>query len=265
MSQGNTQTVATFKGTLLKREHTTGQKFVQLVFREKDKNWLCISTNLKYAKLQSGKQYRIQGISKMLGDERQYIHEPEITPVVRHLGLKQLLLSVGIVLFVATTTASAVRLMNGSLTPTSAESDTGHHTVTTKTTDDTAKPEEAAQATTETTPAPTTPATTTKKKTTSSSSGSSTNNTPVVTPPPTPGGSPQNPQPYCGEQFNIVPFSSTTQEDSSHEPGYVITQGVNGYSQTCYSGVAGDPGTTTVTQPITQVTAVPPPTPPAES
>src|ERR1043165_9754084 len=81
MEQGETQTVATFTGTLLQRQRSDGKPFTQLIFREAGKDWLCLSSNVTHvAKLQIGKRYKIEGIFKSLG-ERAYIHEPEIVPL----------------------------------------------------------------------------------------------------------------------------------------------------------------------------------------
>lgn len=73
----NTQTIATFKGTLLRREHAATQRLVQLVFREGRKDWLCVSRNPADAKLALGKQYYIEGIAKRHGD-RIVIHDSKI-------------------------------------------------------------------------------------------------------------------------------------------------------------------------------------------
>lgn len=97
MDQASTQTIAMFTGTLLRREHMLGQRFVQLVFREGDKNWLCLSSNLPHAaKLQIGKNYKIEGAFKQLG-ERPYIHEPNIAPLARQIAKRR----VGISLIIA--------------------------------------------------------------------------------------------------------------------------------------------------------------------
>jgi hypothetical protein len=119
LEQGNTQTIATFTGTLLKREQTAG-RFLQLVFREAEENWLCLTSNLANAKLEIGKTYHIEGTFRQLGS-RQYIHEPEIELVKgRGRTLKRIAIGIAIILLVAGATAFADKMIGGNLAPTSA-------------------------------------------------------------------------------------------------------------------------------------------------
>lgn len=79
MGHNNTvQTIATFTGTLLRRERAVGQKHIQLVFRENNENWLCVSADMKHNALVVGKKYRVEGVFRKYG-ERPYIHTPNIT------------------------------------------------------------------------------------------------------------------------------------------------------------------------------------------
>ncbi len=120
MSHAATQK-ATFTGTLLRREHTLGQKVVRLIFRDADKDWLCLSSNLTNIKLEVGQQYHIRGMLRSLGD-RTYVHEPRIALIgSRVASLRRLGLGVGIVLLVATLTVLAMRVVHGTLASTSAE------------------------------------------------------------------------------------------------------------------------------------------------
>lgn len=101
--ENSAQTIATFTGALIRREHALGQKIVQLLFRENDQNWLCVSSNLIHAKLIVGQQYHIEGEFKQFGD-RQYIHEPVITNAKRQqkLPVKRMSVVGGIVAGVLT-------------------------------------------------------------------------------------------------------------------------------------------------------------------
>lgn len=80
-----TQTIATFTGTLLRREHAVGQKFVQLIFREDDRNWLCVSSKLQNASLQIGQNYRVEGVFREVGG-REFIQDPQISPAKARPG-----------------------------------------------------------------------------------------------------------------------------------------------------------------------------------
>jgi hypothetical protein len=111
-----TQTIATFTGTLLRREHDLGQKFVQLVFREGDKNWLCISSKLSNAKLAIGQKYKIEGMFKQVG-ERTYIHEPKIELSKRHIPVKRLSIVAGAITALVTVGGVAFATHNGGTQP----------------------------------------------------------------------------------------------------------------------------------------------------
>ncbi|MEJ0073552.1 MAG: hypothetical protein WDN27_05795 [Candidatus Saccharibacteria bacterium] len=84
MDQGNAQTIATFTGKLLRSERNEAKGLVQLVFREADKNWLCLSSDAQTAELPLGQEYSIEGEFKQIGD-RAFIHEPNIAPLAREV------------------------------------------------------------------------------------------------------------------------------------------------------------------------------------
>lgn len=259
MEQGGAQTIATFTGTLLRREHTLGQKFVQLVFREDGKDWLCISTDPRTATLLVGQKYKVEGVFKLLG-ERPYIHEPRIAAVTgRRMSAKHLAISAAIVLVVATMTAMAVRAVHGSLAPTSAESNgTAQHIRATSApvapASATSNPNQQTD-TSAAAPAPTTTATpkVTAKKTT------------IPTPAPAPVPVPTVPAvvpttPDC-DAIVTTPFGTKTVEDDTQTPGYSeITQaGVDGQQQTCYPNGRSAAGvTTTLVAEQDQITTVGP-------
>lgn len=77
MEQSTPHTIATFTGTLVRRDYTPGQRFVQLVFREGKENHLCVSSRAAAAELPIGKKYRVEGEFRQVGD-RAFIHEPKI-------------------------------------------------------------------------------------------------------------------------------------------------------------------------------------------
>jgi hypothetical protein len=100
MDQG-TQTVASFTGTLLRHEHTLGQKFVQLVFRENDKNVLCVSTDARTVALTVGQIYRVEGTFKHRG-EQPFTYNPQIALLKKrwvHFS-RTILMCIGIVCLV---------------------------------------------------------------------------------------------------------------------------------------------------------------------
>ena len=82
MEQG-TSTTASFTGTLLRREHTLGERFVQLVFREENRDVLCVSTNPRAATLPIGQDYRVQGVFKQHGT-REFIYDPKVALLKKH-------------------------------------------------------------------------------------------------------------------------------------------------------------------------------------
>lgn len=234
VAQSGTQTIATFTGTLLRREHQIGQKFVQLIFREGDKNWLCISTNTMLTKLDVGQKYRIQGMFKSRAG-CDYIHEPRVTAVrPRFFRLKHWALRTAIVLLVATATAFAVRLVHGNLAPTSAESQ-GTHKAATQTPANTTTQQPATPAPEVTpTPAPTpTPVVTTKPKTTTPKV--STN---VVV---------RSPVPHCDGVIVTTPAPIITPDPTQLVTYENITQqSIDRQVQTCYPDAGTANGTTKV-------------------
>lgn len=262
MVQRGTKRVA-FKGKLLKRSRLTGKPVLQLVFRDAGKNWLCLSSNLANLKLQIGKEYRVEGPSRMLGD-RSYIHDPQITAIGGVSALKRLTFSTAIVLVVATMTAFAVKAMNGNLAPTSAESTEQKKSVT----HESDKNKQAANAEEQEDVAPVTESrtdTSSNAAGSASRSGGSTatpatntpapapNPTPAPTPPPPP---PQSPEPYC-DPPEVVTFEHQTVIDDAQPEGTVVQVGEDGQRHTCYSGVSGEPGLTLwIKEPINQITTV---------
>ncbi len=86
MEQTSSQTIATFTGTLLRREHMLGQKFVQLVFRENNQNVLCVSTDPKNAALLVGQNYHVEGALKEKSGHS-FIQDPRITQLKKHWSL----------------------------------------------------------------------------------------------------------------------------------------------------------------------------------
>jgi len=173
-----TQTIATFTGTLLRREHALGQKFVQLIFREDGQDWLCVSTDPTTAKLPVGQNYRVEGVFKTHG-ERTYIHEPAIVLMKKGWLLWQRI-SFAVVVLMGMVIAGGVFMMHQNhsaqlLTPDNAAQTTKQNAPTVPS-EDTAQTDQSTPDTTANTPAATTPApvTTTKPKTTTP---------PVVTPP----------------------------------------------------------------------------------
>jgi hypothetical protein len=89
---------------------------VQLVFREGDKNWLCISSKLSNAKLAIGQKYKIEGMFKQVG-ERTYIHEPKIELSKRHIPVKRLSIVAGAITALVTVGGVAFATHNGGTQP----------------------------------------------------------------------------------------------------------------------------------------------------
>lgn len=225
MASGGSQTVATFTGTLLRRERAGSQRLIQLVFREAGKNWLCVSTDPKTAKLAVGQNYRIEGVFKYHGD-RPFIHEPSIALVrSRKRALKVGLLAASGVLLLAGT-VGAVELPKHHQTAAPATSQaaaTSDAPVVTEPASQPVTPPAADQATTA--PAPTAAATPSapapvKKKTTVGASVSSQKAT-VSTPPSTgastagASASSQTSAPATSPADTTTPDSSATSPDSS--------------------------------------------------
>ncbi|HEY4160861.1 MAG TPA: hypothetical protein VGM08_02245 [Candidatus Saccharimonadales bacterium] len=75
--------MANFTGTLLRRKHELGEKFVQLVFRDNGRDVLCISTNLRTAALPVGQPYRVKGAFTHRG-EQAFMLDPKIADPKRH-------------------------------------------------------------------------------------------------------------------------------------------------------------------------------------
>jgi hypothetical protein len=150
---------------LLRRQHTIGEQFVQLIFREDGKNWLCISSNTMLTKLDIGQKYHIEGLFKSRHGY-DYIHEPRVTLVRPHFfRLRRWALRTVIVLLVATATAFAVHMVHGNLAPTSAESQGTHKPAAQTTSHTTTQQPVTPVAEVTPTPAPTPPAVTPKPKT----------------------------------------------------------------------------------------------------
>jgi len=257
MEQASTQTIATFNGVLLRRERAAGQHFVQLVFREADKDWLCLSSNLANAKLQIGKDYRIEGIFKRLG-ERAYIHEPQIQLLTRQIVKRRVMISLVIALIILLTAGGIVLAASHHDTaapPANNTSETsGEQTSTTADNGSSNAPVNATpQTPTDTaTPVATTTPTTTKK--TAQTKPAPT--TPTVLSSPA-----VAPVPYCDAPVVTQPFDSKTVTDPTApvDSSVVTQQGVNGQSQTCYpDGTAASAVTNPYSTEQDQITTVGP-------
>lgn len=264
MEEASAQTVATFTGTLLRRKRMPGTSFVQLIFREAERDWLCLSSNLQHvASLEVGKKYQIEGIFKAIG-EHEYIHEPDITPIAHEIKKRRVWISVGLgigivfaaggIVLAATHDPSAPK-PDSSMNNTTASQQTPITDANSGASTDTAA-STPSTGTTSTPPATTT--TTPKPKTTTTSKVT----VPVVvTPPVTPPASTPvvtPPTPYCDSPVDI-PFTNTDQPDPSQPVGYsnIITHGVVGQQKTCYpDGTPASATTTVITPPVNQVTDV---------
>jgi hypothetical protein len=108
LDQANTQTIASFTGTLLRREKGSNN-VVQLVFREKDNNVLCVSSDPSTARLAVGGRYRIEGIFRKAG-KRPFIQNPRIQ-LIKHK--KQLAKPVGIILAIVIISTAGAGAMAG--------------------------------------------------------------------------------------------------------------------------------------------------------
>ena len=75
--------MANFTGTLLRRRHELGEKFVQLVFRDNDHDVVCVSTNLRTATLPVGEPYHVEGTFTYKG-ERAFVLDPKIADPKKH-------------------------------------------------------------------------------------------------------------------------------------------------------------------------------------
>jgi cytoskeletal protein RodZ len=186
LEQGNTQTtIASFTGTLLRREKTADNKLVQLVFREGNENWLCVSTNPKAAQLPVGRTYKIQGVFKQAG-KRPFIYEPKFALLQQSRKLSFTKLLVIAVVFVALCSAAGLYLV---LRPShggqALGASTKHpsQTVTQQSSTTTAEPQTTATDTSQTpasTPAATTTTTKTPKKTPTTSTATPVTQTPTA-------------------------------------------------------------------------------------
>jgi hypothetical protein len=255
----STQTIATFTGTLLRREHNPGQKFVQLVFREKDQDWLCISSKLVNVKLTIGQDYHIEGLFKQVGD-RAYIHEPIIKVARRSKGSasnKKMLhrrpvligSAIAVAILVVGGTVFALQGSPDTLKAENASSQAPRQVIS-DTSASTTVPETPATDTTpppETTPPPaTTPTTPAPKKSSPAPSP-----TPVVTPPVTP---PPPAVPDC-DGVVITAFDHLTTIDDTQPAGTVVRQGIDGQTQACYpNGRGADPVINTIVQKVDELT-----------
>jgi flagellar basal body-associated protein FliL len=244
MEASGTQTIATFTGTLLRREHGVGQKFVQLVFREGDKNWLCISSKLTHAKLAIGQAYKIEGTFKQAGD-RAYIHEPRIALLKKRGARRALIITTSVVMVLAMIGGGVYALSgsNRQLNATNASSHTtapqqpvvsSNAAVSEATTTDTTQTPPASDTTT--TPAPA--ATTTKKASATQTKTQTT--TPAAT-------QPAAPAAYCDSAISL-PFQTVHIPDNAIPEGssQTVQAGAAGSQQTCYSdGTSASAQTTT--------------------
>jgi hypothetical protein len=111
------QTIASFTGILLKRDHTIGQKFVQLVFREQDKNVLCISANPKTATLPVGQMYYVEGMLRSKG-KYSFVLDPRIDLLKKHWHPIRRILYAGIGVAFFTSLGGIAYMLQGSPTAT---------------------------------------------------------------------------------------------------------------------------------------------------
>jgi cytoskeletal protein RodZ len=233
----DTQTIATFTGILLRRQHMPGQKLVQLVFREDDRNWLCVSSKLNYAALQVGQKYHIEGEFKYRGD-KSYIHEPVVSrakTAKRGRSRKLLFIASGAIASLVIVGGSVFALHGGHSNATDLQAAntsvkaTAQAVTTPVRTEPT--PPQTTTSTATTPPVPITKPTTTKpttKKTTTVTA-------PVVTAPTV---TPSVSTAYCDAAV-AIPVTYTDQVDSTVDPGTVIDAGTPGSQQTCYDDASG--------------------------
>ncbi|HSX31098.1 MAG TPA: hypothetical protein VLE99_04225 [Candidatus Saccharimonadales bacterium] len=243
MDQAGTQTVATFTGTLLKRQHTPGKPFAQLIFREANEDWLCLTSNLAHAaKLQVGRAYRIEGLFKSLG-QHQYIHEPNIMPLARQIKKRRWWIAVTVVIIMLLTAGGIVFATAHQDKPTTPP------TTSESTTPQTSSPDTSTAPTTASPSTTTTPSADTTTTTPTTTPPTTTKTTPKTTTPPANNNNSNSvvtPVPYCDADV-ITPFGYQTVQDPTQPTTYsaVTTPGVNGDTRTCYPG-QGQPGQTTV-------------------
>lgn len=184
MEQGNPQTIASFTGTLLKRERAADNRLVQLVFREGRENVLCVSDNPADAAWPIGETYRIQGVYKQTG-KRSFIAQPTIASLKQRRKLKLSFNKILIIAVVLTFGGSAYGLVSllrpahsgqalGASTNASASGNSSTNTTpVTSTNQSTATPSTSSVSQTTTT-SPTTQKTTTPAKTTTAAPAATT-------------------------------------------------------------------------------------------
>jgi hypothetical protein len=257
----STPTVANFTGTLLRHEHKLGQKFVQLVFREADKNVLCVSTDPRTATLMVGQTYHVEGTFKYRG-ERPFVYDPAIAPLKKNwipsLSRRNALIASGlfviIILSGAMLTQSSPAKAAKAASTQSISQTAVHKPVT--------PPAPAATATP--TPAPvyyspvvlrqvskpkSTPTPTT---TTTTPSAPSVVSTPTATSPTAPAASATPASDVCTTE--TIAFTIQSMSDTS-VAGTVLQSGVNGSEQVCTIS-----GTTVTTQPVSEIISTGPAT-----
>jgi cytoskeletal protein RodZ len=243
MEQG-TSTTASFTGTLLRREHTLGERFVQLVFREDDRDVLCVSTNPRAATLPIGQSYHVEGVFKQRGT-REFIYDPKVALLKKHWRPIRRMMFVVIVVTCVAGLGSVAYMQHGTAKKPSPSMPAQHAVVTTPLTAQTTP----STVTTTSTPTPTStsaPAVATTKPVTKK-----TTSTPVTATASDDSGTAAAQTDVC---TNVdVPFTSETTNDPTQPLGYSeITQtGQDGTNQVCTVS-----GTTTVVQMIPQITDV---------
>jgi hypothetical protein len=252
------QTIATFTGTLLLRKRMPGKPFVQLIFREAGKDWLCLSSNIAHvAKLQIGKNYKIEGLFKSLG-ERDYIHEPEIMPLARVVAKRRVWISLVIALAILLTGTGIVLAATHKDTPKPLVAPVAQQTSSNNPVTDTSTDATTTPVPTDTPPA-TTPAAATPK------TPKTPKTTPIVpvTPPTTPVVTP--PAPYCDSPVTtLFGYQTVTDQNQPVDYSHVTTPGVDGVQQTCYpDGTSASAVTTVQVVEQDQITTVGPTSPPA--
>jgi hypothetical protein len=251
MQPDGAQTIASFTGTLLRREHTVGQKFVQLVFRENDKDVLCISTDPKDSAWQIGQAYHVEGTFRERAG-RVFIQDPRITRLKKHWSLaKRLVVGTAVVAIIGV--GGTVFALHGHAAPVPVPSAPEVAQTTVATTETPTPPAATPAVSTPTAPAPVTSAVATTKKTSKVIV-----TTPAVTTPAPAVATTPAPVDTCTTQ--VVPFDTVYHEDDSLDPGTTgpSTQtGAYGSEQVCsISGVK------ITTAPISEIISVGPPVTP---
>jgi hypothetical protein len=241
------QSITSFTGTLLRREHTLGQKFVQLVFRDNGTNRLCVSTNPRTATLPIGQKYEIKGVFKS-NEGREFLLDPEIALFKKHWRpVRRILFVSGIVLCVST--FGGVAYMQEGSTPVKSTS-IKQSSNTSPATSNTVKPSVQSAQTPVQTPSVSAPTSTTPTRTTYKRTTTSIATNPTPTPSPTPTSNVPITTDIPPIQAPVQP--TTNSPDTSSNPASTDTGGSNP------SGTGTDTGSQTQNNPTTTTDPTPP-------